>query len=292
LTTGAVAIVGLGVMGLAMAQTLRRAGWRVAGADPSAERRQLAEAAGVAVHVRAADAVAAGAPALLSLPTAREVEAVVASLRPALAAGALIVDTTTSHPAVTRRLAAELAADGVAFVDAPVSGGRAGAEAGRLTIVVGGAPADRAAARPLLDTLAATVIEVGASGAGHAAKLVNNWLCAAHLLTTAEAVKLGRSAGLDPADLLRAIAAGSGRSGVAEANFPRWVLNGDYDSGFTMGLMRKDVALAADLAASVGVEVALLGKVAETWATSVADLADGEDFNRIAGRLAGLTDAG
>ncbi len=96
-----------------------------------------------------------------------------------------------------------------------------------------------------------------------------------------EAVRLSEAAGVPAADVLAVVNAASGRSAVSEVNYPRWVLNGAFDSGFTMGLMRKDVRLAAALAAEVGVDCPVSELVARIWADSAARLADGEDFNRI-----------
>jgi 3-hydroxyisobutyrate dehydrogenase len=168
------------------------------------------------------------------------------------------------------------------MLDAPVSGGPAGAAAGTLTVMVGGHAQAVERARPVLDALAAKVVHVGDSGAGAVAKLANNLLCAAHLLTTGEAMRLAAAAGVAPERVLEAVNAASGRSAVSEVNMPRWILSGAFDSGFTMGLMRKDVRLAGRLAAATAAELPLSRAVVELWATSAAALADDADFNRIA----------
>ncbi|MGI9492022.1 MAG: NAD-binding protein, partial [Geminicoccaceae bacterium] len=122
---------------------------------------------------------------------------------------------------------------------------------------------------------------VGGSGAGHAAKIANNMLCAANLVLVAEAVRLGQAAGVDAKDLLEGVKAGSGRSGVSEVNFPKWILNEAFDSGFTMGLMRKDVNLAMQLAQSEGVALEGFAAIARIWLEGSKAIPDSADFNEI-----------
>ena len=117
-----------------------------------------------------------------------------------------------------------------------------------------------------------TVALVGASGAGHAAKIANNMLCAANLVLVAEAVRMCEAAGVDAEGLLEGVNAGSGRSGVSEVNFPKWILNGAFDSGFTMGLMRKDVGLALDLAKQTGVHLDGFKGIADIWLHQSGDV--------------------
>ncbi|MBL8699642.1 MAG: NAD(P)-dependent oxidoreductase [Alphaproteobacteria bacterium] len=274
-------IVGLGNMGAAMARTLARKGFAVTGCDTRPERAaQLPAGARFATTI--GDAVRGAATVVLSLPSSREVEAIAPALLAGLAPGAAVVDTTTADPESTRRLEPDFAARGIGFVDAPVSGGAAGAESGTLGIMVGGREATIAQVRPLLEAMAARIVVVGGPGAGHVAKLVNNLLIAQHLITTAEAVKLARRAGLDAGQLLGAVNASSGRSGASETCFPKWVLPGSYDSGFTMGLMRKDLGLALSLAGKLGVNLALGSVAGRLWSESRDAVPDGEDFNRIA----------
>ena len=276
-----VAVIGLGQMGLGMALVLREKGFAVAGHDLSPERRRLAAEAGAAVPGDAAQAAAGADIILLSLPLAAHVASTVESLLEGMRPGAVVVDTSTSEASVSRRLHALCAARGVGFLDAPVSGGPAGARAGALTFMIGGEAADLERARPAIAALAAKLIHVGPPGAGNVAKLVNNLLVAANLLTVSEAMRLAASAGVDAASVLNVVNAASGRSAVSEVNYPRWIASGAFDSGFTMGLMRKDVRLAAAMAAEAGAELPLCGMAARLWAESAAQLADGEDFNRI-----------
>nr|WP_303047821.1 NAD-binding protein [Thalassospira lucentensis] len=125
------------------------------------------------------------------------------------------------------------------------------------------------------------ITHVGPVGAGHAVKIVNNMLVATHLLTMSEAIRLGTAAGVEVENLINALNAGSGRSAISEVNYPKWVMNGAFDSGFTMGLMRKDVRLAMALAAQKDIAMPVSELAGELWAQSADSLADGEDFNRI-----------
>lgn len=276
-----VTIIGLGNMGAAMARTLARKGFAVTGCDTRAARAsELPEGARFARDL--AEAVRGAAIIVLSLPSSREVEAVAPGLLTDVAAGAVVVDTTTADPESTRRLEPAFDAKAIGFVDAPVSGGVAGAEAASLGMMVGGREAAIATARPVLEAMAAKIVVVGGPGAGHVAKLVNNLLIAQHLVTTAEAVKLARRAGLDAGKLLAAVNASSGRSGASEICFPKWILSGSFDSGFTMGLMRKDLRLALELAGKLGVNLDLGSVAGRLWSQSQDALPDGEDFNRIA----------
>jgi len=279
-----VGVIGLGNMGRGMALSLRRAGFVVLGSDVSAPaRRRLAED-GITVADSIAELASRAAFIVLSLPTAAVVSEVVTGSGGILTSartGTLVIDTSTSHPDTTRQLAARLRDAGMALVDAPVSGGAAKALTGELGMMVGGSQADVARAHSVLAAMAARRVHVGGSGAGHVAKIANNLMCAAHLLVAGEVTRLSEHAGVPTEKLLAAINAASGRSAVTEVNYPTWIMNGAFDSGFTMALMRKDVRLAADLAGASGLTLPLTDAVTGLWAHSAKTLADDEDFNLI-----------
>lgn len=282
--TQIVGIIGLGNMGGGMAATLVRAGFKVLGSDPQADSCNKASEAGVEICESIAALCQHADVVLLSLPTAQVVETVVCGSDGVLANarnGQLLIDTSTSEPSTTRRLAIQLAEVGVAMIDAPVSGGPKGAATGTMGMLLGGETTDIARAESVLDALSAKKVHIGPVSAGHVAKIANNLLCAAQLVSNAEVVRMAAAAGVDPEKLIAGINTSSGRSGVSEVNFPTWVLNGGFDSGFTMALMRKDVGLAKSLAESLDLQLPLLQQVAELWAQSADSLADGEDFNRI-----------
>lgn len=269
-----VGLLGLGAMGGAMAARLAATGEAAAGFDLDPARLAAATArpaADAAALCAACDLV------LLSLPTEAAVEAASAVFAAAAPPGALLVDCSTVAPATARRLAARLAAGGRQALDAPVSGGPAGATAGTLAMMVGGEAAALARARPVLQRLARRIVHAGPAGAGAVAKLLNNALVATHLLAAAEALGAAREAGVQPEALLEAVNFASGRSAATEVNFPRWILSGSFDSGFTAGLMRKDLRLAASV---LGPGAPLLGAAIAAWQAS--GVADAEDFNRVA----------
>lgn len=280
-----IGVIGLGAMGLGMAKTLVERGFSVRGCDLSAERQRLAQQAGVTIAAEPASLYAACELVLASLPKAADVMAVVegpagfiARARP----DAIFVDTSTSEPKVSRRLSGACGTR-LGFLDAPVSGGPQGAKTGTLTFMVGGAKEVMERARPVLTALGNKLIHVGPSGAGNVAKLVNNLLLAANLASVREAVALAAAAGVPAEDVLTVVNAASGRSAVTEINYTRWILSERFDSGFTMGLMRKDVKLAAKLGHEVGAFGTLSALVANLWDASSEALGDGEDFNKFVG---------
>ena len=278
-----VGVIGLGAMGLGMAQVLAGAGFTVSVFDLSAEAMAKALTAGASPCETAAEVFGQAEVIVLSLPAAKHVQAV---LDQAIAAGhfadglapKVVVDASTSEAEVSRALAATLAQTGHGFLDAPVSGGPSGAAAGTLAVMVGGAEADFNRALPVLEAMAAKILHVGPSGAGNVAKLVNNMLVASHMITTLEAVKLAQAAGVSAEDALRVVNSATGRSAISEIHFPNWVLPRSFNSGFTTGLMRKDVRLALELAAATGCDMPLSTRVAELWAEPQSGLKDADDF--------------
>jgi 3-hydroxyisobutyrate dehydrogenase len=238
--------------------------------------------AGVVTAVDSAADAAAGAPVvILMLPDSDVVEKVVdGGLLDALGDGALLVDMSSSEPLRTRALARRVAERGVTLVDAPVSGGVSGARAGTLTIMVGG-PADAAATLTPLLSLMGRVRHVGDVGAGHALKALNNLMSAAHLLASSEAILAGERFGLDPAVMLDAVNGSSGRSGSTENKWPNYVLPETYDSGFTAGLMVKDIRIALGLAEATGAPSQLTARTVELWGRAVEQLGPGADHTEI-----------
>ncbi|MFT4217278.1 MAG: NAD(P)-dependent oxidoreductase [Micropruina sp.] len=280
-----IAVIGLGAMGGAMAGTLHRAGWRVSGYDPVAEARGHAEAAGVRT-VESLESLAAVTYAVLSLPNAGAVRETIPRL---LAIPGLhgIVDTTTSEPSTSRDMALVTREQGIGFIDAPVSGGRLGASTGRLSAFVGGSEQAVETCRPVLEALTGGQYQhLGGPGAGNVVKLINNALAAANLATVGEALAIARAWGIDPAAAASGVSAASGGSRASSVMYPDWVLSGSYDSGFTMELMARDVALAIDVAAEVGESPRLLAATNALWQASLADLGPASDFTEIARTVA------
>lgn len=278
-----VAVVGLGNMGLAMVRRLASLGQapRVWDLDPA--KREAAAAVGAIVPATVAGV--AQPVVVLSLPNEAAVAAVIEELTPALPQDAVIADTSTLSPVAARDFAARAAAAGIAYLDTPVSGGPAGAAAGTLAMMVGGRLGSLERARPDLERIAGRILHVGGPGAGQVAKLVNNLLVATHLVVAAEALRLGARAGVEPEALLPVINGASGRSAATEVNWPRWIASGGFDSGFTAGLMRKDVRLALALAEQAGVPLDATARAAAAWEALAGTVPDGEDFNRVAAAI-------
>ncbi|QCI11777.1 NAD(P)-dependent oxidoreductase [Pseudomonas putida] len=282
-----VGVIGLGNMGGGMAATLAGKGFEVSGFDLSDSALAAAQAKGVNPVKDRGELIRSVQVLILSLPKAEHVEAVCLGEQGVLQlgnAGLIVVDTTTSTPEASRKVAAELRAKGIAFIDAPVSGGPKGAASGTMSMVIGADDADLARALPVLEGMSGVRTHVGGVGAGNVAKIANNMLAACHLISTAEAVNMAAKAGVDPAKLIEGLNAGSGRSGASQVMFPTWVLNKAYDSGFTMGLMRKDVGLASDLCNAMDLDLPLSRTVAQLWKASAETLADNEDFCAIVQR--------
>lgn len=280
-----IAVVGLGSMGGAMATALLRAGWQVRGFDPAPAARAAAAEAGVEA-VEDLDRLAGTPYAVLSLPSARVVEATVPALlaRPGTLA---IVDTTTSEPATSAACAALAADKGAAFVDAPVSGGRDGAADGRLSAFVGADPDALDAARPVLDALTGgRYRHLGAPGSGNVVKLLNNALAAVNLVAVGEALAVAKAYGIDPSAAAAGISGASGASKASAAMYPDWVLTGTYDSGFALGLMARDAALAVETAGQRGETPHLLTTASRVWQEALAALGPGADFTEIARTVA------
>lgn len=282
--SAAIGVIGLGNMGRGMALSLQRGGFSVIGTDALAATRAALATEGIDIRQTIGEVVASCDVVILSLPTAAIVEDVVAGPEGILAnarRGVLVIDTSTSHPDTTRRLATKLEAAGMKMLDAPVSGGPKGAITGTMAMVIGGDASDLARAEPILAAMTSKRVHVGAIGAGHVAKIANNLFAAAHLLVAGEVTRMAKEAGVPTEQLLQGINAGSGRSFITEHSFPTWIMNDKFDSGFTMKLMRKDVRLSQELIGALGVDLPLSAKVAELWAKSVETIADDEDFNRI-----------
>ncbi|SCZ74259.1 3-hydroxyisobutyrate dehydrogenase [Epibacterium ulvae] len=273
-----IGLVGLGAMGGGYLARLMEQSCDLVCFDAMPEARARAEAAGAKVASSLAD-LSACETVILSLPKASIVAAVMEELGPHLKPGAIVVDTSTSEPDTTKRLAAE--ARGYTFLDGPVSGGPQGARTGTMTMVVGGDEAAFAKVKPLLQKMTGKLVHIGPSGAGHTVKIANNLLCAANLVLMSEMAQMAERAGISLSELLTGINAGSGRSGVSEVNFPKWITNEAYDSGFTMGLMRKDVGLATGLAARLGIDLPATENIASIWENSREMLDDSADFNEI-----------
>ena len=283
-----VGFIGLGMMGLPMARSLLAKGFRVLGCDTSeAARAALAEGAApgaVTFAPTPAELAAEARVVVLMLPNSRIVAQVMegeGGLLAALRPGSLVIDMGSSEPGETRRLASLVAARGAAMVDAPVSGSVAKAKTGTLAIMVGGADAAFAQAEPVLQGMGATIIRTGDVGSAHAMKALNNFVYAAGLLATAEALRMGEALGLDLGILTDVMNASSGRNIATETKARQEIINGRYAGGFMLGLMRKDLETAGSIAEQTGFPAGMLALCRERWTAAVEALGPTVDNTEI-----------
>jgi 2-hydroxy-3-oxopropionate reductase len=252
-----VGFVGLGVMGRPMAENLLAAGHELTVASRSPEPVAALAAAGASVAASPAEAARGTEAVILMLPDGAAVAAVSEGEDGVLAAaapGTLMIDMSTIAPAEARRLADAGAERGLAVLDAPVSGGDVGARAGTLSIMVGGEEADFERALPLFEALGSTVTHVGGAGAGQVVKARNQVVVALTIEALAEALTLGEAAGVEAATILDVLGAGLAANKVMEVRREN-LLRGEFPPGFRIELHRKDLGIALDAAAELGVEL-------------------------------------
>jgi len=283
------AFIGLGNMGGPMALNLLKAGHQVRVFDLSAAALDAASAAGAIVAASPAAAVE-GAEAVVSmLPASKHVEGVYLGdqgLLASIAPGTLVIDCSTIAPASSRKVADAAKARGIDFIDAPVSGGTAGAAAGTLTFIVGGAAELLERARPYLSVMGKNIFHAGGNGAGQVAKICNNMLLGIHMAGSAEALALGVANGLDPKVLSDIMVKSSGRNWSLELYNP-WpgVMDNvpasrGYTGGFGSALMLKDLGLAAEAATAAGSAIPL-GELARNLYQLHCQDEGGLDFSSI-----------
>jgi 3-hydroxyisobutyrate dehydrogenase-like beta-hydroxyacid dehydrogenase len=279
-----IGFVGLGAMGALMASRLLDAGRELAVFDTRPEALEPHVARGAAACGSAAAVADVADTVLVSLP-APDVVREVACAEGGLLDGSGLrtyVDLSTTGPVVAAEVAARFAEAGVACLDAPVSGGVAGAQAGTLTIMAAGDAAVFERVRPVLELLGRNVVLVGDEpGHGQLAKVLNNLLSASAIAITAEALALGVRGGLSARTLLDVFNSSSGRNTATADKFPRHVLPRTFGVGFRMELMNKDVQLCLAEARRHGVPMLLGGSVGQLWSLADAIGDDGADCTEI-----------
>jgi len=287
-----IAFLGLGHMGAPMALNLHRAGHQVAAFDLSAEACARLAAEGVAIAA-SASAAAQGAEAVISmLPASQHVEALYLGhgedgLLQQLPSGTLVIDCSTIAAASARKVAQAAAARQLPFLDAPVSGGTAGAAAGTLTFMVGGQEADLERATPVLKAMGQNIFHAGAHGAGQAAKICNNMLLGILMIGTSEALALGVANGLDPKVLSEIMRRSSGGNWALEKYNPMpGVMDNapaskNYAGGFGTDLMLKDLGLAQENATAVRAATPLGGLARSLYAAHSLAGSGALDFSSV-----------
>ncbi len=282
-----IAFLGLGVMGAPMARHLAAAGHALVVHNRSPEKAEAWVAAyGGAAAPGAAEA-AAGADAVIAcVGNDRDVEQVSAAAFGGMREGALFIDHTTVSARLARRLADEGAARGLLCVDAPVSGGQAGAEKGQLAIMCGGADAAVAAATPLMQAYAARIVHVGPAGHGQLTKMVNQICIAGIVQGLAEAVHFTHRAGLDAGKVLEAVSGGAAQSWQMVNRWPT-MDRGEFDFGFAVDWMRKDLGLTLEEARANGARLPLTALVDQFYADLQAMGGGRQDTSSLIRRLEG-----
>jgi 3-hydroxyisobutyrate dehydrogenase len=276
-----IGFLGLGAIGQPMASHLARRGPLVVW-NRTRSKAELFAARHPASVMDTPRAVAEAADVVITcLPTSRDVEGLLegpAGLLAGLRPGALFLDCTSGDPAASRRIAARVAERGAAFADAPVSGGTNGAEAGTLTIMVGGERNTFERARPILEAFGTRIDHVGPVGAGHALKAVNNALLAVNILAVGEGLAMLVKAGVAGRAALEVINAASGRSFVSETLVPERVLTGAWPKTFRLALLGKDVDIASGLAREMAVEAPVIRLAGALLASAGAALGESADY--------------
>lgn len=290
-----IAFLGLGAIGAPMAQHLPAHGFDLVVWNRTRERAErFAKTVRARVAQTPAEAVRDATVVITCLPTSREVESLLDGEDGLLAGfrrGAILVDCTSGDPATSRRIAERVSERGVAFVDAPVSGGKRGAEEGSLTIMCGGDAAVVERVRPMLSAFGKNIVHCGDVGAGDMVKAVNQALLGIHIWATGEGLAILAKAGVDTRIALDVINASSGRSNTSMNLFPERVLSRAFPRTFRLALLDKDVRIAAEMARETGVPAPITQLASELFRGARAELgeeADHVEAVRVIERTAGV----
>ena len=289
-----IGFLGLGAIGAPMAAHLAGRESLTVWNRTGARGTEFAARHGARVAATPREAAAGAEVVITCLPTSREVEALLDGpdgLEAGLQRGALLIDCTSGDPGTSRRIAQRLAEKGVAFADAPVSGGVSGAEAGTLTVMVGGDEKTFTRARPVLSAFGKRIEHLGPVGAGHAMKAVNNALLAVNLIAVGEGLAALVKAGVLARTAVEVLNASSGRSFVSETLVPERVLTGRWPRTFRLALLDKDVGIARTFLHEAGVEGPMLELAGQLLGEARAELgeeADHVEAIRLIERRAGV----
>lgn len=287
-----VGFIGLGAMGLPMARCIVKAGYPLV-TTFHRNRRPADELAalGAKVVTTAAEVAAQSDVVITILPADAELEESVLGpdgVLQGMTAGKVLIDMTTCTARTVIHIAERIQAVGGRVLDAPVSGGTAGAETGTLTIMAGGDSALLEEFRPLLSTMGTRIVHVGAVGHGKVIKIVNQALAAIHLLAIGEVFALGVRCGMDENLIYNVIRESSGHSRIMDLRLQQFLFAGSFEPGFKLDLMKKDVLLALDSARELGIPVLLTSSAAQLFTAASAAGYGNADFSRAAEYVAGL----
>jgi len=283
MTDGTVGFIGVGKMGAPMAARIAEAGHSLTLFDTdNAQAQAVASACGAGWAAGLTD-LAACDTIIAMLPDGKAVRAVLldSGLAEALSRGALVIDMSSSDPVGTRALGKSLSEMGLKFLDAPVSGGVPRAKTGKLAIMIGGSSETVEAATPLLSAMGSQLFHAGPLGAGHAMKALNNYVSAAGLVAAVEALRLGEAFGLDPARMTEILNASTGRNNATENKLAQHVIPETYGSGFSLGLMCKDLETALGLSGETGVPAPFGEACVGYWKEALEQLGPSADHTAV-----------
>ena len=276
-----IGFVGLGNMGVPMAANLARSTHELTVHDVEFSRAQKFVAAHGGTAAASLADLAAAEIVITMLPNGyvvRDVYMGPGGLATALHSGAIAIDMSSSDPAGTRQLGTELATHGITLIDAPVSGAVPGATNATLAIMIGADDNDvRERVKPVLSLLGNRLFDTGSLGTGHAMKALNNYMAAAGYAAAAEALLAGRRFGLDPTRMLEVINASTGRNFNTEIVLQEHVVNRRYATGFSLGLLAKDVGIAANLMRSVNLDAPVAAQINERYKHALSRLGTARD---------------
>lgn len=285
-STAALGFIGLGQMGSPMVRNLLKAGYQVRGFDlmPVVSSRFTGEPA-FKFAASAAEAARNTSAVILMLPDSNIVDRLLwetdGGLSAGLSPGTLLVDMGSSDPVRTRSNFERLAKLGIRFIDAPVSGGVRRAVDGGLSIMIGGEASAIDQARTFLQAMGKSLVHVGASGAGHAVKALNNYVSASGLLAVCEALVAAEKFGIDPHLVNQVFNTSTGKNNTTEHKVENYMLSGKFDSGFAMGLMRKDLSTARAFIERMGTRGGFSQVCLQNWSEAEQALKPGADHTAL-----------
>ncbi len=285
-TKPTIGFVGVGSMGWPMAALLHKAGYPLQIVDASSERAQaFAKEIGGTIAASNRALAAASDIIITILPTSAIVQAVLEGPDGALAGlrkDAVVVEMSSGVPTITRTLAEQVAAAGAHMVDAPVSGGVPRAKTGELAIMFGGSEAILERIRPVLSCLGTSITRTGDVGSAHAMKALNNLVSAGGFLIGVEALMIGKRFGLDPSAMVDVLNSSTGMNNSTQKKFKQFVLSGQYNAGFGLDLMVKDLSIALEIGRDTNTPTPFSSMCREMWASCAAMLGPGQDHTAIA----------
>jgi 3-hydroxyisobutyrate dehydrogenase len=281
-----IGFVGVGSMGWPMAALLHKAGYPLQIVDASSERAQaFAKELGGTVAASNRALAAASDIIITILPTSAIVQAVLEGTNGVLAGlrkDAVVIEMSSGVPTITRSLAEQVAAAGAHMVDAPVSGGVPRAKTGELAIMFGGSEAILERVRPVLSCMGTSITRTGDVGSAHAMKALNNLVSAGGFLIGVEALMIGKRFGLDPSAMVDVLNSSTGMNNSTQKKFKQFVLSGQYNAGFGLDLMVKDLSIALEIGRDTNTPTPFSALCREMWASCAAMLGPGQDHTAIA----------